>query len=83
MRVNGVLCADCPYVCRLVQCGTHNSMPYLAMELLGDNLSELRRRQKGSRFSLATTVLLGRQVRWEIALCLGYNTVVCRSGPGL
>jgi len=33
------------------------------MELLGENLSELRRKQKGTRFSLSTTVLIGKQVR--------------------
>lgn len=55
--------ADSPNVCRLIHSGLHNALPYLVMELLGENLSELRRKQKGTRFSLSTTVLIGKQVR--------------------
>jgi hypothetical protein len=57
------LLADSPNVCRLIHYGLHNALPYLVMELLGENLSELRRKQKGTRFSLSTTVLIGKQVR--------------------
>jgi tau tubulin kinase len=32
------------------------------MQLLGQNLSEVRKKQPNGRFSLATTALLGRQM---------------------
>jgi hypothetical protein len=57
-----VLFPDCEYVCRLIQSGTHNALPFLVMELLGENLAELRRKQRGNRFSLSTTARLGKQV---------------------
>jgi hypothetical protein len=59
--------ADSPNVCRLIHSGLHNALPYLVMELLGENLSELRRKQKGTRFSLSTTVLIGKQVLLNVA----------------
>ncbi len=34
----------------------------MVMELLGDNLSELRRRQPDGKFSLPTTLKLGQQM---------------------
>ena len=46
----------CQYACRYVHCGHFEDHNYLVMELLGENLSELRRRCPGGRFSLATTV---------------------------
>ena len=50
------------FVCRYVHCGHFEDHNYLVMELLGENLSELRRRRPGGRFSLATTVRLGVQI---------------------
>ena len=52
----------CQYACRYVHCGHFEDHNYLVMELLGDNLSELRRRRPGGRFSLWTTVRLGVQM---------------------
>mmetsp|Transcript_28666 Transcript_28666/g.64960 ORF Transcript_28666/g.64960 Transcript_28666/m.64960 type:complete len:561 (-) Transcript_28666:245-1927(-) len=51
-----------PYACRYVHCGHFENHNYLVMELLGDNLSELRRRRPNGRFSLWTTVRLGIQM---------------------
>ena len=45
-----------------VHCGHFEDHNYLVMELLGENLSELRRRRPGCRFSLWTTVRLGVQM---------------------
>jgi tau tubulin kinase len=50
------------FVCRYVHCGHFEDHNYLVMELLGENLSELRRRRPGGRFSLSTTVRLGVQI---------------------
>lgn len=55
--------ADCPYVCRHIIAGEHEARNYLAMELLGDSLSDLRRRQPEGKLSMATTALIGVQVR--------------------
>eukprot|EP00242_Pyramimonas_sp_CCMP2087_P005845 CAMPEP_0198218560 /NCGR_PEP_ID=MMETSP1445-20131203/69940_1 /TAXON_ID=36898 /ORGANISM="Pyramimonas sp., Strain CCMP2087" /LENGTH=278 /DNA_ID=CAMNT_0043895643 /DNA_START=356 /DNA_END=1189 /DNA_ORIENTATION=- len=65
---------DCEYVCRLIQSGTHNALPFLVMELLGENLAELRRKQRGNRFSLSTTARLGKQMLSALEGChkLGY-----------
>eukprot|EP01113_Clastostelium_recurvatum_P020157 TRINITY_DN2395_c0_g1_i1.p1 TRINITY_DN2395_c0_g1~~TRINITY_DN2395_c0_g1_i1.p1 ORF type:complete len:527 (-),score=92.01 TRINITY_DN2395_c0_g1_i1:158-1738(-) len=52
----------CAQVCRFVTCGRYNEYNYMVMELLGDNLSELRRRQPDGRFSMATTLRLGQQM---------------------
>ncbi|EGG14948.1 putative protein serine/threonine kinase [Cavenderia fasciculata] len=52
----------CPYVCRFITCGRHNDYNYMVMELLGDNLSELRRRQVDGKFSMTTTLKLGIQM---------------------
>eukprot|EP00292_Cryptomonas_paramecium_P008477 CAMPEP_0113708036 /NCGR_PEP_ID=MMETSP0038_2-20120614/28745_1 /TAXON_ID=2898 /ORGANISM="Cryptomonas paramecium" /LENGTH=275 /DNA_ID=CAMNT_0000633671 /DNA_START=175 /DNA_END=998 /DNA_ORIENTATION=- /assembly_acc=CAM_ASM_000170 len=52
----------CQYACRYVHCGHYEDHNYLVMELLGENLSELRRRCPGGRFSVATTVRLGVQM---------------------
>ncbi|GAM19554.1 hypothetical protein SAMD00019534_027290, partial [Acytostelium subglobosum LB1] len=52
----------CPYVCRFITCGRHNDYNYMVMELLGDNLSELRRRQGDGKFSMTTTLKLGIQM---------------------
>ncbi|KAI8621915.1 hypothetical protein BC830DRAFT_1163383 [Chytriomyces sp. MP71] len=40
----------------------HPVYSYMVMELLGPNLSELRRRSPSGRFSIATTAILGRQM---------------------
>lgn len=49
----------CPNVCRFITCGRYNEYNYLVMELLGDNLSELRRKTSTGKFSLATALMLG------------------------
>ncbi|KAK3237924.1 hypothetical protein CYMTET_52031 [Cymbomonas tetramitiformis] len=62
------------YVCRHTHVGMHNSSPYLVMELLGESLSDHRRRRPNGRFSLSTTVRLGKQMLGAIESChgLGY-----------
>ncbi|EFA81157.1 putative protein serine/threonine kinase [Heterostelium album PN500] len=52
----------CPYVCRFITCGRHGDYNYMVMELLGDNLSDLRRRQVDGKFSMTTTLKLGIQM---------------------
>jgi hypothetical protein len=67
LRFLSALGAPCRY-CELsrarlqVHCGHFEDHNYLVMELLGENLSELRRRRPGGRFSLWTTVRLGIQM---------------------
>jgi serine/threonine protein kinase len=46
---------NCPHVCRYVHCGRYNNFNYMVMELLGENLSELRRKRTDGKFSLSTT----------------------------
>jgi len=53
---------SCPYVVCFLTCGRYNDFNYLVMELLGENLAELRRRQPNGRFSLLTTLKLGLQM---------------------
>lgn len=44
-----------------VACGRHADLNFLVMELLGENIAELRRLQQG-RFSMTTTLKLGIQM---------------------
>ncbi|PRP82100.1 hypothetical protein PROFUN_03790 [Planoprotostelium fungivorum] len=53
---------ECPHVCRFITCGRYAEFNYLAMELLGENLSELRRKQPDGCFSMGTTLKLGEQL---------------------
>jgi tau tubulin kinase len=50
---------DCHYVCRFITCGKFADYNYMVMELLSENLSEMRRRQLDGKFSLLTTLKLG------------------------
>jgi len=52
----------CPYVCRFITCGRFNEYNYMIMELLGDNISELRRRQPDGKFSMGTSLKLAMQM---------------------
>jgi len=52
----------CPHVCRFVHCGRHTEYNYLVMELLSENISELRKRQPEGKFSLSTALRLGMQM---------------------
>eukprot|EP00026_Physarum_polycephalum_P007482 Phypoly_transcript_07544.p1 GENE.Phypoly_transcript_07544~~Phypoly_transcript_07544.p1 ORF type:complete len:475 (+),score=79.62 Phypoly_transcript_07544:105-1529(+) len=52
----------CPFVCRFITCGRFNEYNYLIMELLGENLSELRRRQPDGKFTMGTALKLGIQM---------------------
>eukprot|EP01096_Ripella_sp_DP13-Kostka_P018283 TRINITY_DN9848_c0_g1_i1.p1 TRINITY_DN9848_c0_g1~~TRINITY_DN9848_c0_g1_i1.p1 ORF type:complete len:827 (+),score=356.27 TRINITY_DN9848_c0_g1_i1:189-2669(+) len=54
--------AGCPYVVTFITCGRHNDYNYMVMELLGENISELRRHQPNGRFSMTTTLKLGIQM---------------------
>jgi len=64
----------CPYVVTFITCGRHNDYNYMVMELLGENISELRRRQPNEQFSMLTTLKLGMQmlVAIEAVHDLGY-----------
>jgi serine/threonine protein kinase len=48
----------CPYVVRFISCGRHRDYNFMVMELLGENISELRRAQPNGRFSMLTTLKL-------------------------
>lgn len=65
---------DSAYVCRFITCGRFSEYNYMVMELLGENLSELRRRQPEGKFSLSTTLRLGQQMLCAIQAMhdLGY-----------
>jgi len=53
----------CQHVPKLIAHGKHKEqLNYLVMELLGENISNLRRKQHTHTFSLLTTVLLARQM---------------------
>lgn len=52
----------CPWVVQFITCGRHNDYNYMVMELLGENISELRRKQPGGKFSMLTTCKLGMQM---------------------
>jgi serine/threonine protein kinase len=56
----------CEYVVPFVTYGRHGEYNYLVMELLGENISELRRRQLSGRFSIVTTCLLALQMLTSI-----------------
>jgi serine/threonine protein kinase len=49
-------------VVQFITCGRHNDYNYMVMELLGENISELRRKQPGGKFSMLTTCKLGMQM---------------------
>jgi len=49
----------CPFVCQFISCGRQNNINFLVMELLGDNLSDLRKKQPRGAFSMATVCRLG------------------------
>ncbi len=49
-----------------ITCGRHGEYNYLVMDLLGENISELRRRQASGRFSIVTTCLLALQMLTSI-----------------
>lgn len=49
----------CPYVCQFISCGRQNNINFLVMELLGENLSDLRKKQPRGAFSMATVCRLG------------------------
>lgn len=53
----------CMYTPQLLRSGRHEGkITYIAMELLGENLSNLRRQQQTHNFSLLTTLMLARQM---------------------
>jgi len=48
----------CPYVCHFISCGRQGNINFLVMELLGTNLSDLRKRQPRGCFSMLTVCRL-------------------------
>ncbi|KAJ3445776.1 tau-tubulin kinase [Anaeramoeba flamelloides] len=53
---------DSPFAAKFISCGRNSEHNYLVMELLGDNLSTLKKKQPLQRFSLGTTIKLGLQM---------------------
>jgi len=49
----------CPYVCQFISCGRQGNINFLVMELLGGNLSDLRKKQPRGAFSMTTVCRLG------------------------
>lgn len=49
----------CPCVAQFISCGRQDNINFLVMQLLGENLSDLRKRQPGGMFSLPTVCRLG------------------------
>ena len=49
----------CPYVCQFISCGRQNNINFVVMELLGSNLSDMRKKQPRGCFSMATVCRLG------------------------
>jgi len=49
----------CPYVCQFISCGRQNNINFLVMDLLGGNLSDLRKKQPHGAFSMTTVCRLG------------------------
>ncbi|XP_011495946.1 PREDICTED: uncharacterized protein LOC105360678 [Ceratosolen solmsi marchali] len=50
------------HICRFIGCGRNDRFNYVAMQLQGKNLAELRRAQPKGAFSLSTTLRLGLQI---------------------
>lgn len=50
------------HVCRFIGCGKNEKYNYVVMSVVGDNLSDLRKSQRGGTFSLSTTLRLGLQI---------------------
>ena len=48
--------------CKFLGCGRTDKVNFMAMSLLGPNLSELRKKQPQQRFSISTTMRLGIQI---------------------
>ncbi|KAJ3431427.1 tau-tubulin kinase [Anaeramoeba flamelloides] len=53
---------DSRFAAKFISCGRNTEHNYLVMELLGDNLSTLKKKQLQQRFSLGTTIKLGIQM---------------------
>ena len=49
---------ECPYVGRFIACGRQDKINYLVMQLLGESLSELRKRQPKNMFTMPTVCRL-------------------------
>lgn len=49
----------CPCVPQFISCGRQDNINFLVMQLLGENLSDLRKRQPGGMFSMPTVCRLG------------------------
>ena len=56
------LSGTCPQACELLFCGKTDDCNFVVMTLLGENLSTLRKQQPETKFSLATTLLVCRQM---------------------
>jgi tau tubulin kinase len=52
----------CPLVVCFITCGRHNEFNFMVMELLGESISEMRRRQSTQKFTMLTTLKLGMQM---------------------
>eukprot|EP01107_Rhizomastix_libera_P003843 TRINITY_DN1659_c0_g1_i1.p1 TRINITY_DN1659_c0_g1~~TRINITY_DN1659_c0_g1_i1.p1 ORF type:complete len:344 (-),score=58.16 TRINITY_DN1659_c0_g1_i1:45-1076(-) len=45
-----------PFVCEYISCGRFESLNYAVLQLLGENLADIRKRQPGQKFSLISSV---------------------------
>ncbi|XP_036300534.1 tau-tubulin kinase 2 isoform X2 [Pipistrellus kuhlii] len=50
------------HVCRFIGCGRNDRFNYVAMQLQGRNLADLRRSQSRGTFTISTTLRLGKQI---------------------
>lgn len=66
---------NCPYVGRFIACGRQENFNYLVMQLLGENLSEMRRRQALCTFSLPTVCRLAIEMVQALQSLHSYGIV--------
>lgn len=56
----------CPHVPQFISCGRQDNINFLVMQLLGENLSDLRKHQPGGTFSLPTVCRLAIEITHTI-----------------
>lgn len=66
---------SCPYVGRFIACGRQDNFNFLVMQLLGENLSEMRRRQALCAFSLPTVCRLAIEMVQALQSLHSYGIV--------
>lgn len=56
-----ILLRGTPHAPHLIASGSYNGLMYLVMEMLGRNLSELRRKRKDRKLTISTVLRVGLQ----------------------